>query len=104
VEGEQWLLAFQYADMRRAGDAYKVCRDLVFDSDIDASAYRIQLNTVPHVVVIGDGELLPALREMVERACVYGTEAELPKDIVRALFERRTVGKIPGAFWERRSQ
>ncbi|MEX2158149.1 MAG: hypothetical protein WEB04_01985 [Dehalococcoidia bacterium] len=100
----KWLLAFRYADMRRAGDAYRVCRDLVFDLDIDASAYRIQLNTVPHVVVIGDGELLPSLRQMVERACVYGVEAELPEDIVSALFERRTVGKIPGAFWERRSQ
>ncbi len=104
MEGERWLLAFRYADMRRAGDAYKVCRDLVFDWDIDASAYRIQLNTVPHVVVIGDGELLPALRQMVERACVYGAGAELPEDIVSVLFERRAVGKILGAFWERRSQ
>jgi hypothetical protein len=103
VDESKWLLAFRYADMRRAGDAYRVCRDLVFDMDIDASAYRIQLNTVPHVVVIGDGELLPALRQMVERACVYGAEAELPEDITSALFERRTVGKIPGAFWERRS-
>lgn len=104
MEEGKWLLVFRYADMRRAGDAYKVCRDLVFGIDIDASAYRIQLNTVPHVVVIGDGELSPALRQMVERACVYGTEAELPEDIANVLFERRTVGKIPGAFWERRSQ
>jgi hypothetical protein len=104
MEGEQWLLAFRYEDMRRAGDAYRVCRDLVFDWDIDASAYRIQFNTVPHVVVIGDAELLPALREMVERACVYGEGAELPEDIVRALYERRMTGKIPSAFWERRSQ
>jgi hypothetical protein len=103
VDESKWLLVFRYADMRRAGDAYKVCRDLVFDMDIDASAYRIKLDTVPHIVVIGDGELLPALRAMVERACVYGVEAELPEEIVSALFERRTVGKIPGAFWERRS-
>ncbi|MGH7488623.1 MAG: hypothetical protein ACREMY_23940 [bacterium] len=103
MDETKWLLAFCYADIRTAGDGYRVCRDLVFDMDIDASAYRIQLNTVPHVVVIGEGELLPAVQEMFERACSVGTPAQLPQDIVTALFLRRTGTKIPGAFWERRS-
>jgi len=104
VEGEKWLLAFRYDDMKTAGEAYELCRDLVFGLDIDASAYRIQLNTVPHVVIIGEGPLLPPMRDMFERACAQGKAVELPQAIVTALFERRTAGKIPGAFWERRSQ
>lgn len=104
MEGEKWLLAFHYPDMATAGKAYEVCRDLVFGLDIDASAYRIQLNGIAHVVVIGEGPLLPAVRKIFERACTRGTAAELPEDIASVLFERRTAGKIPGAFWERRSQ
>ncbi len=103
--GIKWLLALHYEDIKTAGEGYQVCRDLVFGLDVDASAYRIQRNTVPHVIVIGDGELLSTVREMFERACAHGEVVELPKDIANILFERpSTVGKIPGAFWERRSQ
>ncbi len=104
MEENTWLLAFRYRDMETAGEAYEVCRDLVFGLDIDASAYRIQLNAVAHVVIVGEGPLLPPVRDMFERACAHGEAADLPDDIANVLFERRTVGKIPGAFWERRSQ
>lgn len=100
---DKWLLAFRYSDMETAGEAWETCRDLVFGLDIDASAYRIQLNTVAHVIIIGDGPLLRPVRDMFERSCAHGKPAELPTDVKSALFERRNKTKIPGAFWQRRS-
>ncbi len=104
MEECKWLLAFRYPNMEIAGEAYELCRDLVFGLDIDASAYRMQLNGVVHVVIIGDGELLLPVREMFERSCKRGTATDLPEDVATALHERRREGKIPGSFWERRSQ
>jgi hypothetical protein len=103
VGESEWLLAFRYSDMETAGPDYDACRDLVFGLDIDASAYRIQVGGVVHVVVLGEQALLPPVREMFERACTGGRSVELPADIASALFKRRRTGKIPGAFWERRS-
>lgn len=105
MQGETWLLAFRYDSMAVAGEAYELARDLVFGLDIDeASAYRIKLNNVPHVVVLGEGQLLEAVREMFEKACRHGQPVELPIETARLLFERRRTGKIPGVFWERRSE
>ncbi len=104
MEEGRWLLAFQYRAMQVAGEAYELCRDLIFGLDIDASVYRIQVNTVPYVVVLGEGQLFTPVREMFERSCTRGQTAELSTDVIRALFDRRARGKIPGAFWERRSR
>lgn len=101
-EGGRWLLAFRFDDMNTAGDAYEVARDLIFGIDIDASVYRILLGGVPHVTVLGDGPLLQPVREMFERSCSQGEPAELPQDVIDTLFSRRSQGKIPGVFWERR--
>jgi hypothetical protein len=62
------------------------------------------LNNVPHVVVLGEGELHEPTREMFEKACHHGQPVELPNEIAEALFERRRASKIPGVFWERRSE
>ena len=104
MKQEKWLLAFRYADMDVAGQAFELCRDLVFGLDIDASAYRVKVNDVPHVVIVGDGELLAFVREKFERSCKPGSATDLPVDVAYALTERRKEGKIPGAFWERRSK
>lgn len=104
MKQKRWLLAFRYADMDAAGEAFELCRDLVFGLDIDASAYRVKVNDVPHVVIVGDGELLPPERDMFERSCKRGSPTDLPQDVADALVERRKEGKIPGAFWERRSR
>lgn len=98
-----WLLAYRYPDMHAAGRAYATARDIVFSEDIDASAYRVQINRVPHVVVLGEGPLSPDLRRRFETACEAGEAAELPADVHAALVTRRLEGRIPGAFWERRS-
>lgn len=98
-----WLLAYRYTDMEVAGEAYQRARDIVFSEDIDASAYRVQINGIPHVVVLGDGPPSPELRRRFETACEGGETVELPADVHAELVRRRLEGRIPGAFWERRS-
>jgi hypothetical protein len=97
-----WLLAYCYPDMQTAGEAFERARDIVFSEDIDASAYRVQLNGVPHVVVLGEAPLLPELRRRFEVACAGGEPVELPTDARAVLVRRRLEGRIRGAFWERR--
>lgn len=98
-----WLLAYRYPDMEIAGEAFQRARDIVFSEDIDASAYRMQINAIPHVVVLGEGRLSPELRRRFEIACEGGEVVELPADARAALVRRRIESRIPGAFWERRS-
>jgi hypothetical protein len=87
---------FLYPDMETAGEAFELCRDLVFGLDIDASAYRVKVHDVPHVIIVGDDELLPPVREMFERSCNRGTPTDLRDEVRTALFERRSEGKVPG--------
>ena|SRR3990170_2020252 len=102
-EGDMWLLAFRFHDMKTAGEAYELARDLVFGLDIEASAFRIQVAGIPHVAVLGDAPLMPPVRDMFERSCSKGKPVELTEEVTEALFSRRAEGKIPGVFWERRS-
>lgn len=101
---ESWVIAYRYPDMEAAGEAYQRARDIVFGEDIDASAFRVQINRVPHVVVVGDGPLDPDLRGRFEDACRDGEAAVLPAFARELLLSRRAEGRVPGLFWERRSQ
>ena len=56
TEGPSWVMACRYPDMDSAGVAYSGARDVVFDNDIDASVYRLQLDGVPHVIVVRSEE------------------------------------------------
>jgi len=98
-----WLLVYRYPDMQSAGEPFTRARDIVFGEDIDASAYRVQINGVPHVVVLGEGTLAADLRRRFEIACTGGVAVDLPADVRAQLLTRRREGRIPGAFWERRS-
>lgn len=100
---EIWVLAYRYPDMDAAGNAFERARDIVFREDIDASAYRVRINRVPHVVVVGDGPLTPELRRRFEAAFSGGEPVDLGADARAVLVNRRAEGRIPGAFWERRS-
>jgi hypothetical protein len=97
-----WLRAYRYPDMDAAGIAYVKTRDIIFRHDIDASAYRILVADVPHIVVLGEGQIDPQAAQRLERACIHGIPSELPSEVQRQLVERRAEGKIPGVFWERR--
>lgn len=67
-----WLLAYRYPHMGTAGEAYQRARDIVFSEDIDASTFRVKLNGIPHVVVLGDGPMPPDLRRRFGIACEGG--------------------------------
>lgn len=104
MEGENtWLLANRYSDMKTAGEAFQRARDIIFGDDIDASAYRVQISGIPHVVALGEGPLPPELLRRFEVACERGEPVELPPNARAVLVRRRLEGRIPGAFWERRS-
>lgn len=99
----RWLLTYRYADMDTAGIAYEQARDIIVVRDVDVSVFRIVLNGVPHVVVVGEGSLTHSLRRRFAAACADGQPIELPDAVQQQLIERRQAGRIPGVFWERRT-
>jgi hypothetical protein len=95
-----WLLAFRFPNMETAGKAYQRARNVVFGRDIDTTVYRVQLEGIAHVVVLGDGPLTIWSTETFTKACAGGEATSIPEDVKRLLEKRRQAGKVPGAFWE----
>ena len=95
-----WSLAYRFNDEDTAGVAYKALRDYLATSDLDMTVYRIMLDSIWHVVSLGDGP--PDLRVIKEirRELRTGATVELPKEVTEALVARRREGSIPGVFWE----
>ena len=95
-----WLIAYCFPDMEVAGRAYKRARDVVFERDIDASVYRVQIRGVPHLIAIGDGAISREVQERFESTCNQGKITEVSHDVTKALTNRRKAGRLPGFFWE----
>jgi hypothetical protein len=69
------------------------------DDAAELSAYRIMLNTLYHVVVLGE-QPGAETREKIRRALSPGEPTSLPADILKALNHRRIEMKQHGEWVE----
>jgi hypothetical protein len=96
-------IAFRFADFEEAGWAYERTRDLIFGDDLNASAYRVVLNGVTHMVIVGEDVLYPRLQQALPEICQNGELADVPDEVVLVLAVRRAQFAGPDVKFERRS-
>lgn len=95
-------IAYRFADFDAAGRAYEQSRDLIFAADLNASTYRVVLNGITHVVVIGEDVPFPTLQQALPEICEEGELADVPDEIVLTLALRRAQVSGPHVQFERR--
>jgi hypothetical protein len=91
----------RFASEQPAGAAYNQLQDTIFSGlPNDLSAYRIILNQVWHVSILG---LTPPdeLRQKLDTILKTGEPADLPLEVLKALAERRRQSIRHGAWVER---
>lgn len=93
--------AARFAGEEPAEAVYFAAQETLFAhaGDIDLSAYRVQLDRVDHVVVIGEpppADLHDALRTIL----AAGEPAVVPEDVLRVLQARRTAATRVGPWVE----
>lgn len=100
-----WVLARQFADVPQALKAYEAARDLLLNRNLEASAYRVAVDEVSFVALLGERPLGPTDTKRVDHALRFGLEAQLPESVVQELRRRRDDFRKSGAgYVERRRQ
>src|SRR6266567_6375499 len=84
-----------------AGEAYELIQEALYSGPPnDLSAYRLILNRVYHLTVLG--QIPPdELKQQLESILADGKPAELPLDILQSLAERRRQSIKQGPWVER---
>lgn len=91
--------AARFADERRSARAYRQAQDAVFAIECDLSVYRILVNRIPHVAVLG--QLPPAdLDRRLDHILAAGEPVTLPDTILTALATRRAQASRLGPWVE----
>ena len=88
-----WALARRFSDEEQALRAYEAARDLLLSDDLDASVFRFSLSGVSFVAVLGSRPLERNAAEQVESILSEGHGAELPREVLEHLRERRRAFK-----------
>lgn len=101
-----WLLVRRYPDESTALAVYDGVYGLLFTEDLDASVFRLSLNGLFHVAMIGEQPLASDDEHAVNAIfATAGEPAELPAIAIDELRERRRAFKATGAgFFERRTR
>lgn len=85
---------------RPAMRAYTQAQDAVFTTDCDLSVYRLLIDQVSHVAVVGTAPP-PALDARLARILATGEPVALPATVVQQLLERRAQARRQGPWVER---
>ena len=91
--------AARFADDRRAARAYAQLQESIFTADCDLSAYRLLINQVPHVAVLG-APPPPELDERLGALLAAGEPVPLPAPVLDALVTRRRQAGRMGTWVE----
>lgn len=87
--GQPWYRAAQYEGAEPAGRAYTEARDTIFASKEDLAAYRMMLEEIWHVAVLGGTPASEAFEQQIEQILfAEGTPTELPQEAVVYLAQR----------------
>lgn len=99
-EPRSYQRASRFDGEESAGVAYFATENLIRHPECDLSAYRLQLNQVWLVAVIGE-QPSAELAAQIEAALAMGEPVSLPEPIVSFLRKRREQQKQPGGWVER---
>ena len=86
--GESYYQAARFTGERPAGRAYQRAQQLIYDNPCELSAFRLELNRIWHVAVVGETPTTELDRRL-RLALAGGKVVQLPGDILQLLFERR---------------
>ncbi|MEX2246931.1 MAG: hypothetical protein WEC75_09605 [Dehalococcoidia bacterium] len=98
-----WSCTHRFVSWEDAGNAYEACRDIVFATEMDGSAYRILVNDQGHVVVVAFGLPEPSLVHRLTDACSKGESVIIPDEVIFTLALRHEEMRVPGSNIEHRS-
>ncbi len=92
--------AARFATERAAGQAYFAVQDAIFTAEeCDLSAYRLQLNRISHVAVLGQPPP-EELDQTLAGLLATGEAMALPPDVVKLLVQRRNQAARDSAWRE----
>jgi len=98
---ESWYRAARYADEPAAGRAYFQVQETVFQQETDISAYRIMLEQIYHVAVLGGSQTEATLQAQIENILyAEGTPTQLPDEVLVYLTERKQQAREVGPWVE----
>ena len=91
--------AARFADERRSARTYRSVQDALFAAACDLSAYRVLINRVPHVAVVGEPP--PAdLDRRLDHLLAAGEPVALPDAVLTTLAARRAQAARLGPWIE----
>ncbi len=100
-EPSPWYRAARYETEPPSERAYFQAQETIFQSEDDLSAYRLMLEQIYHVAVLGGPPTEAALQERIEHILyAEGTPTQLPDDVLTALSERRQQAQQIGPWVE----
>ncbi len=87
-ESSLWYRAARYDAEPPSERAYFAAQPTIFEQECDVSAYRLVLEQIYHVAVLGGAPVEAAFQEHIE-AILYaeGTPTQLPNDVLTSLDE-----------------
>ncbi len=88
---EPWYRAARYEAEQPAGQAYFQAQETIFQQECNLSAYRLMLEQIYHVAVLGGAPTEAAMQERIEQILyAEGTSTQLPDEVLIYLFEQRS--------------
>ncbi len=100
-EPSLWYRAARYDTEPPSERAYFAAQAVIFEQERDVSAYRLMLEQIYHVAVLGGAPAEAALQEQIEQILyAEGTPTQLPDDVLTTLFERRQQAQQLGPWVE----
>ena len=95
-----YIEAARFASERQAGRAYFRVQEALYRTECDLSTYRLLLNQVPHVAVLG-APPPEDLDRTIRKILSSGEPATLPAEVIATLVERRAEQIRLGPWVER---
>ena len=98
--GDPYIRAARFVGEQPAGRAYRALQQAIFTAaPNDLSVYRVQLDGVFHVVVVGVHPA-PALEQRLTAILAAGEATALPATVQHALLARRAQVALHHEWWE----
>lgn len=91
--------AARYGDEQEAGEAYFQAESAIFGTNYELSAYRLQLEQIWHVAVLGDTPP-EDFDQTIQAILSTGQPTELPPEILAFLNQRRLQASQLGSWVE----
>ncbi len=100
-QDEPWYRAARYDTEPPSAHAYFQAQETIYQSEHDLSAYRLMLEQIYHVAVLGSAPAEAAIQQQIENILyAEGTPTQLPNEVLIYLFDRRAEQSKQGPWME----